>query len=104
MFDSDEQAYLDSIEAQLAAAEQDTLRWGTLFEPLLTQEAYQTARGILFEHYIHRLPAVQNSRKGMMEAFGQVKFRQGIQFVFDFIESTVAAKNKLRQAGLEDFS
>lgn len=95
MFDYEEIAYDETLNQEIEKAQQEAIKRGETFEHLLRDPAYQLAKVLLSERFIQRIPHIPNNQAGMYEAFGILKFRQGIQFVFDFIEGTVAVKNKL---------
>ena len=95
MFDYEDILSDEHINQEIERAQQEAIMRGETFERLLNDPAYQLAKGLLAERFIQRVPPIPNSQAGMYEAFGMLKFRQGIQFVFDFIEGTVAVKNQL---------
>lgn len=99
MFEYDEIAYDEKLNQEIEKAQAEAIRRGEAFEHLLQDPSYQLARTLLSERFIQRIPPIPNSQAGMYEAFGMLKFRQGIQFVFDFIEGTVAVKNQLTAEG-----
>lgn len=95
MFDYEEIAFDESLNQEIEKAQQEAIMRGETFEHLLSDPAYQLAKTLLSERFIQRIPPIPNNQTGMYEAFGMLKFRQGIQFVFDFIEGTVTVKNQL---------
>lgn len=95
MFDYEDILSDEHINQEIEKAQQEAILRGETFEHLLNDPAYQLAKALLSERFIHRIPPIPNSQAGMHEAFGMLKFRQGLQFVFDFIEGTVAVKNQL---------
>lgn len=95
MFDYEDILNDEHINQEIEKAQQEAILRGETFEQLLNDPAYQLAKALLAERFIQRIPAIPNSQSGMYEAFGMLKFRQGIQFVFDFIEGTVQVKNQL---------
>lgn len=103
MNDHDELHDYENWEAALEQAKLETLETGEAFESLISAPGYPLLKSLLYEHYIQRTPVIANSKKGMFEAFGLMKFRQGLQFVFDFIESTVDAKRQLLKGNMNDF-
>lgn len=94
MYDSDESHYYELLHDEWDQAQQEVIRWGEIFTRLSQDEAFQLAKSLLAERYLFRVPTVPNSESGMYEAFGQMKFRQGIQFVFDFIEHIAEGKDR----------
>ncbi|MBY0451216.1 MAG: hypothetical protein K2X01_11390 [Cyanobacteria bacterium] len=94
MFDHEEIAYDETLNQEIEKAQQEAIKRGETFEHLLRDPAYQLAKALLSERFIQRIPSIPNNQAGMYEAFGMLKFRQGIQFVFDFVEGTVALKNQ----------
>lgn len=95
MFDYEDILSDEHINQEIEKAQQEAILRGETFEHLLNDPAYQLAKTLLSERFIYRIPPIPNSQTGMYEAFGMLKFRQGIQFVFDFIEGTVQVKNHL---------
>lgn len=95
MFDYEDLLSDEHINQEIEKAQQEAILRGETFERLMDDPAYQLAKQLLSERFIHRIPPIPNTETGMYEAFGMLKFRQGIQFVFDFVEGTVQVKNQL---------
>jgi hypothetical protein len=87
MFDPDDILYDEQFNQELEKAQAELQKQKELLEQLRQTPGYQLVRTMLSERFIQRIPSIPSSKEGLYQAFGEVKFRQGMQFIFDFIEN-----------------
>jgi hypothetical protein len=103
MYDPDEFAYYESLNQEIDRAEQTCFDLNEKFRNLVHDRTFQLLKTLLFEKYIYQIPSVSNAEAGLYEAFASLKFRQGIRFVFDFVESVSEYKDQNLENNSDEF-
>jgi hypothetical protein len=85
MFDPDDILFDEQFNQELEKSQAELQKQKELLEQLRQTPGYQLVRTMLSERFIQRVPSIPNTEAGLYQAFGELKFRQGIQFVLDLI-------------------
>lgn len=86
MFDPDDIFYDEQFNQELEKAQAELQKQKELLVQLRQTPGYQLVRTLLSERFIQRIPFIPNTEAGLYQAFGEMKFRQGIQFVLDLLD------------------
>ncbi|MBX2861185.1 MAG: hypothetical protein KTR14_08115 [Vampirovibrio sp.] len=92
--DSDTMQFYQDVEKQLEQHQEKAIALGYTFDSLVNSDVYRQAKARLYETFIHRVPSVPSSSEGPLMAYGEVRFRQGLKYFFDYVERVVALKNR----------